>query len=57
MTKVVGGCEVGIRFAPDDKTPSAAKEKIAGDKTLTSNEAVLRAARPKVAESFVGYAP
>jgi hypothetical protein len=57
MTKLPGGCALGIRFGPGEKTPSEAQEKVAGDRTLSSNEGAVRAARPKVTEIFVGYAP
>lgn len=55
MTKLPGGCAIGIRFSPDQKAPAEAREKVAGEKNLTSNEAGVRAVRPKVSEIFVGY--
>lgn len=57
MTKLAGGCAIGVRFSPDDKATSEAQEKVAGDRTLTSSDDAVRAIRPKVTSIFVGYAP
>lgn len=57
MTKLGGGCAVGVRFAPDEKATPEAQEKVAGDRTFTSNDGPVRAVRPKVTAIFVGYAP
>ena len=53
MSKLAADAQ-SYRFAPDEKAASAAQE-VAGDKTLTSNDRAVRAARPKVTGIFVGY--
>jgi len=54
LDKVPGGCKVGIKLTPDPKASEDAKGAAAG-KTLTSNDAVVRAVNPKIAEIIVGY--
>ena len=54
LASLPGGCSVGIRLTPDDKAPEAARGAVAG-KQLVSSDAVVRAAKPKIAEIIVGY--
>ena len=54
LEKVLGGCKVGLSLAPDTKASADARSAAAG-KTLMSNDAVVRAVNPKVAEILIGY--
>jgi hypothetical protein len=54
LEKVPGGCKVGLRLAPDAKASDEARNAAAG-KTLMSNDAIVRAVNPKVAEILIGY--
>ncbi|HEV2958080.1 MAG TPA: hypothetical protein VGX95_18340 [Xanthobacteraceae bacterium] len=54
LDKVPGGCKVGLRLAPDAKASAEARAAAAGQ-TLMSNDAVVRAVNPKVAEIIIGY--
>jgi hypothetical protein len=54
LEKVPGGCKVGLRLAPDAKASDEARNAAAG-KTLMSNDAIVRAVNPKVAEIIIGY--
>ena len=54
LDKVPGGCRLGVRMAPDAKASAEAKAAAAGT-TLMSNDAVVRALNPKVAEILIGY--
>ena len=54
LEKMPGGCNVGLRLAPDAKASAEARSAAAG-KPLMSNDAVVRAVNPKVAEILIGY--
>jgi hypothetical protein len=54
LEKLPGGCKLGLRLAPDAKASADAKSAAAGN-SLMSNEAVVRAVNPKVAEILIGY--
>jgi hypothetical protein len=54
LDKLPGGCKLGLRVAPDAKASAEAKDAAAGA-TLMSNDAVVRAVNPKVAEIIIGY--
>jgi hypothetical protein len=54
LEKVPGGCKIGLRLAPDAKASADARNAAAG-KTQMSNDAVVRAVNPKVAEIIIGY--
>jgi len=54
LEKVPGGCKLGLSVAPDAKASAEAKGAAAG-KSLMSNDAVVRAVNPKVAEIIIGY--
>jgi hypothetical protein len=54
LEKVPGGCNVSVRLVPDPKA-SADARKEAGGATLMSNDAVVRAVKPTIAEILIGY--
>jgi hypothetical protein len=54
LDKIPGGCKVSVRMAPDPKATEDARKAAAG-KTLMSNDAVVRAVQPKIAEILIGY--
>jgi hypothetical protein len=54
LDNVPGGCKIGLRLAPDAKASDDARSAAAGT-TLMSNDAVVRAVSPKVAEIIIGY--
>jgi hypothetical protein len=54
LEKVPGGCKLGIRVAPDSKASADAQSAAAGQ-SLMSNDAVVRAVKPTVAEIIIGY--
>jgi hypothetical protein len=55
FTKLTGGCEVGLRLAPDPKSKEASRAKLVEPKDLPSNNAGVREIKPKVAEIVIGY--
>lgn len=55
LAKLSGGCKVGIRLSPDPKTPAEARSEVAGDKEFLSNDASVKALKPKIAEILIGY--
>jgi hypothetical protein len=54
LDKIPGGCKVSVRVVPDPKATEDARKAAAG-KTLMSNDAVVRAVQPKIAEIIIGY--
>jgi hypothetical protein len=54
LEKIPGGCKVSVRIVPDPKATEDARKAAAG-KTLMSNDAVVRAVQPKIAEILIGY--
>jgi hypothetical protein len=54
LEKVPGECKLGIRVAPDAKASADARSAAAGQ-SLMSNDAVVRALKPTVAEIIIGY--
>jgi hypothetical protein len=54
LTKLPGGCTVGVRLAPDPKAPEGARREAAG-KELLSSDAGVRALRLNVSEVIFGY--
>jgi len=54
LDSLPGGCRAGVRLAPDAKATGAAVTKAQG-KELLSSDAVMRAARPVIAEILIGY--
>jgi hypothetical protein len=54
LEKIPGGCKVSVRMVPDPKATEDTRKAAAG-KTLMSNDAVVRAVQPKLAEILIGY--
>jgi hypothetical protein len=54
LDKLPGGCKLGVRVTPDAKASAEAKSAAAG-KSLMSDDALVRALSPKVAEIIIGY--
>jgi hypothetical protein len=54
LDKIPGGCKVSVRVVPDPKASEDARKAAAG-KTLMSNDEVVRAVQPKIAEIIIGY--
>jgi len=54
LSALPGGCQVGVRFAPDSKAAPTVLAA-AGGKDLMSNAPALRAAKPVVSEIIFGY--
>jgi len=55
LSKLAGGCQVGLRLVADRRAPDDARSKVAAAKELMSNDAGLRAVRATVAEILIGY--
>lgn len=55
LASLPGGCEIGIFFAADPKTPQTAREEAAPGQEFTSNDAAIRALKPIVTEILFGY--
>ena len=58
LSKLAGGCRVGIRLAPDPKAPSPPQgqdDVLLSDKDYVSNMPAIKPQSPKIAEIIVGY--
>ncbi len=55
LSKLAGGCKVGLRLVADRRAPDDARSKVAAAKELMSNDAGVRAVRATVAEILIGY--
>ena len=55
LSVLPGGCKVGMRLFEDAKAPQQARNAVAGDKELLSNDANVRAVKPAVGEILIGY--
>jgi hypothetical protein len=55
LSTLPGGCKVGLRLFADSKTPQNARDAVAGDKELLSNDASVRTVKPTVGEILIGY--
>jgi hypothetical protein len=55
LSSLPGGCKIGIRLFEDAKTPEEARNAVAGDSELLSNDARVRAVKPTVGEILIGY--
>ena len=53
LMSLPGGCKVGVRLTSD--APAESREAVSGEKELLSNDAKLKAIKPKVAEILIGY--
>ncbi|HEY2135209.1 MAG TPA: hypothetical protein VGH49_04935, partial [Xanthobacteraceae bacterium] len=54
LASLPGGCQVGVKLAPDSKASPDVLAAAAG-KEFLSNDAALRAAKPVIAEIILGY--
>jgi hypothetical protein len=54
LSKIPGGCKMGMRLAADPKSTPEARSNAADKEYLSSNEAV-RALKPTVVEILIGY--
>jgi hypothetical protein len=54
LASLPGGCNVGVFFAADPKTPQAARAEAAGEE-FASSDAAIRAVKPTVTEILFGY--
>jgi hypothetical protein len=50
-----GGCKVGMKLAAESKAPAEARNAVAGDKEVLSNDPGVRALKPTVVEILIGY--
>jgi hypothetical protein len=55
LSKLPGGCKMGMRLTADAKASADARSAVAGDKELLSNDASVRAIKPTVMEILIGY--
>jgi hypothetical protein len=55
LDQLSGGCVLGMRFAPNSKTPQDALTKVTVGSDLTSDSADVRAVKPVIVEMIVGY--
>lgn len=56
LDQPAGSCRIGLRFALDATTTPETRGKVDGDRPFLSNDAAIRAAKPKVSEIVIGYA-
>ncbi|MBO0757042.1 MAG: hypothetical protein J2P54_14370, partial [Bradyrhizobiaceae bacterium] len=50
-----GGCNMGMKLAPDPNTLAATRTEVSGDKEFMSSDPLIRAANPTVQEITIGY--
>ena len=55
LVSLPGGCKVGVKFAPDPRSPEAALAETSVGTEFDSSDAAMRAARPAVVEIILGY--
>ena len=55
LASLPGGCDIGVFFAADPKSPQSAREEAAADQEFTSSDAAIRAVKPVVTEILFGY--
>ena len=55
LASLPGGCKLGMRFVPDQRAPEEARNHVAAEKELLSNDAAVRAVRASIAEILIGY--
>ena len=54
LASLPGGCQVGVKFKPDDKAAPDALTAVAG-KEFLSTDAAVRTVKPAVGEIIIGY--
>jgi hypothetical protein len=57
LDKLSGGCQLGMRFAPDPTALQEARGKVSGDRDFQSDNPDMRAVRPTIIELIIGYQP
>jgi hypothetical protein len=55
LDKLSGGCQLGMRFAPDPSALQEARGKVSGDREFQSDNPDIRAVRPAITELIIGY--
>jgi hypothetical protein len=55
LSTLPGGCNMGMKLAPDPKTSADIRGQISGEKDLMSSDPLVRAAKPMVEEITIGY--
>ena len=55
LATLPGGCTMGMKLAPDAKTPADVRSQVSSDKEFMSSDPVIRAAKPTVQEITIGY--
>ncbi len=55
LASLPGGCKVGVRLLENGKASEEARNSVAGDKELMSNDTQVRAVNPSVTEILIGY--
>jgi hypothetical protein len=55
LSVLPGGCKVGLRLFENAQALQEARNAVAGDKELLSNDANVRAVKPAVGEILIGY--
>lgn len=50
-----GGCNMGMKLAPDPNTSAESRRDVSGDKEFMSSDPLMRAANPTVEEITIGY--
>ncbi len=55
LASLPGGCDIGVFFAADPKSPQSAREEAAADQEFISSDAAIRAVKPVVTEILFGY--
>ncbi len=55
LSTLPGGCNMGMKLAPDAKTSGDIRSQVAGDKDFMSSDPLVRAAKPMVEEITIGY--
>jgi hypothetical protein len=55
LSKLPGGCKMGMRLRADAKAPEEARGNVTGNKELLSSDANVRAVKATVVEILIGY--
>jgi hypothetical protein len=55
LAALPGGCVVGMKLGPDQKTSAEIRGQVAGDKDFMSSDPLVRAAKPTIEEITIGY--
>jgi hypothetical protein len=55
LAKVPGDCKTGVSLQPDSKAAPDAIAALTADKEYSSNDAEMRALKPRVSEILIGY--